>query len=738
MIVRVVAGSWGRFLRMAVASGLGGTLLGAALAGAAPSPSGSSSPSAATPSSVSAGDAAPSAEDTPTATQKIAVDLHGPLAVVTVTRILSSERPRAGTEESLELALPDRAALLSVEVNERGRWQGIGAVPVARARGDYLTTLQARGLEIRSDATDDDSTYRVRVARGAVGSSSHAAPAAPVTIRYRYSVLVDDSHGRLRLRFPRSPEATPLPAEVNVSGNGLGDVEIAGVHGTRSASAATSSVASGRVSTRSGWEISYTMAPGALATASAKDGPALEGAAAVAAVSGRESAIAFSVHARPGGPPAPPENLLFLIDRSRSVGIDGLAAQHEVARRLLDLLPPTTRFDALFFDRTVARLFPMIRPATREAMGALEPEMVPDRLANGTDLEGALRAAGDLLRREASTFAPRALLVLITDGALPQSATGARLDAALGAIPGIELGVALVVVRPGDDDSVTPAARQALTAVAEARGGVERELRADDINEAVPALVEILAAGGDVFGARVTLDKISARLPGTVSPGTGITGVVRVPGKMKRSAELLGVTRGRSMRAALRPMAVDPAWLRPHAADPPALAETRLLSTPTMAALVEPIAHPAPAPAPAPVRGSMDRDVIRNTLSLAFMPRARACYQTRPGGTQAMRDLTGRVRMAIDLVRGEVMDARVESSTLGQPAIEACLHDGAFALEVPRAYHNDEPVTAIVNLVFRPRTPEKRRSAEDSFPVGAEIDLILEELKKAEAARAAP
>ena len=51
---------------------------------------------------------------------------------------------------------------------------------------------------------------------------------------------------------------------------------------------------------------------------------------------------------------------------------------------------------------------------------------------------------------------------------------------------------------------------------------------------------------------------------------------------------------------------------------------------------------------------------------------------------------------------------------------------------MPRAYHNDEPVTAIVNLVFRPRTPEKKRSAEDSFPVGAEIDLILEELKKSE------
>jgi hypothetical protein len=129
-------------------------------------------------------------------------------------------------------------------------------------------------------------------------------------------------------------------------------------------------------------------------------------------------------------------------------------------------------------------------------------------------------------------------------------------------MPGVELGVALVVVRPTDDDSVSAAARQALAAVAEARGGVEREVRADEINDAVPSLVEILAAGGDVFSARVALDKVSARLPGTVAPGSGITGVVRVPGKMRRGVELVGVTRGRSMRAALKPIAAgrrDPA-----------------------------------------------------------------------------------------------------------------------------------------------------------------------------------
>ena len=709
-------------------------------------------------------DSVAAADDSATPTQKIAVDLRGPLAVVTVTRILSSQRPRAATEESLDIALPDRAVLLSIEIDDHGRWRALGvekapgtasggsaAEPSSTsARSRYIDALRTRGIATKGDPYDDETIYRLRVARGAGGAAA-SAPTSPVTVRYRFSALVEDTHGRLRLRFPPSPEVTPLPAEVSVVGPGLGDLEVAGVHTAlpghastgggvmlaTTAPAAVAPMAQTHVSTRSGWEISYTLAPSAIASAVAKEGPVLEGAAAVAEISPRESAIAFSVRARASGPPAAPGSVLFVIDRSRSVGLAGLAAEHDVAAHLLDLLAPTTRFDVLFFDRTLTRLFPMARTATRDATGSIESEMVPDRLANGTDLEGALRAAGEILRREASSFGPRALLAVITDGALPETTTGARLEAAIGAVPGIDLSVAAIVVRPGDDDPIAPPAHQAQAALAEARGGVERELRADDINDALPSLIEVLAAGGDVFSTRVAFDKVSARLPGTVSPGGGFTGVVRVPGKLRKGTDIAGVTRGHGLRAPLKPIPVDAAWLRPHAIDPPSPLEARSLTTPMLAALAEPVPHAAPPAPPPPVRGTMDKDVVRNTLSLAFMPRARACYQSRPGTTPAMRDLTGRVRMAIDLVRGEVMDARVESSTLDQPTIESCLRESAFALEVPRAYHNDESVTAVVNLVFRPRTPEKRRSAEDSFPIGAEIDLVLEDLKKAEAAAAA-
>ena len=63
---------------------------------------------------------------------------------------------------------------------------------------------------------------------------------------------------------------------------------------------------------------------------------------------------------------------------------------------MLEALPPSTRFNALFFERTAAPLFPLVRPATREAIEAFEAEIVPNRLHNGTDLSGALKAAGGL------------------------------------------------------------------------------------------------------------------------------------------------------------------------------------------------------------------------------------------------------------------------------------------------------------------------------------------------------
>ena len=74
----------------------------------------------------------------------------------------------------------------------------------------------------------------------------------------------------------------------------------------------------------------------------------------------------------------------------------------------------------------------------------------------------------------------------------------------------------------------------------------------------------------------------------------------------------------------------------------------------------------------------------------------------------------------------------IESSSLGHAEIEHCLREGAFAIEVPRAVRSDAAATAILNLVFRPHTPEKRQVAELGA-VGDQIDLIIEAQRREEA-----
>jgi hypothetical protein len=574
--------------------------------------------------------------------------------------------------------------------------------------------MEKRGLTPAREPFDDSTTYRVRAARTAEGGRG------ALELRYRFALVPSISDGRCRIRFPGSPERTPVPAEVSIAAAGADDVEIAGVRTALHPGRAT---ATGRVSTRSGWEISW--ATHALAPARAA-GPPLGGSLALAKVSPLQTIVAVEVDARGRVEVPPPPNVLLMIDRSRSVGLPGLSAERDLARRLLEALPPATRFDALFFDRATTRLFPMSRPATREAIGALDAEMVPDRLRNGTDLPGALHDAGALLAREASAFGPRTLLAIITDGALPESVDGPALAKALGAPAGVALSVAVWVVRPKNDDRAPARATRALRDLASHHDGIVRALPASAVNDSLAPALSALARGGDVADVRLAAGGAQRALADGLAPGEGYADVLTLASIGRDGVEVTGAAHGARVRATLRPQAVNADWLR-------ALAEPerapRLLAADDVVALVEPGPRHVEPVVDRSFLGT-DRTVVRNTLSLAYMPRARACYLNRTAATPALRDLEGRVRLAIELSRGEVTDALVQSSTLHNPTIEACLRDGAFAIEVPRSAA-DATVTAVLNMVFRPRSPEKK-SAAAGDDLGAQIDLVIEELHRSE------
>jgi hypothetical protein len=658
---------------------------------------------------------------------KITVDARGPLALVEVTRAIAPVRGEAGGAEALlDIALPDDAAMVAVEIQDGGRWRRIGAetrTPGGEHDAElYRSETAARGVTPAVEPFDDGTTHRLRVARAAAGGSGSAGETSPVLIRYRFAAPPAFSDGRYRLRFPQAPERLPPPADVKLTVADAADVDIAGVHTTLRAGAG---VVDGRASTRAGWEMSW--AP--RAAASAAEGPTLDARVASAPVSPTDTAVAFALRSRPARPAAPPANVLLLIDRSRSVGLPGLSAERDLARRLLESLPPSTRFDVLFFDRESKRLFPMLRPATREALDALETEMVPDRMQNGTELGTALHDAGALLRRELAgtggvAGAGGTLVAVVTDGALPEQ-DGAGREKALGELPaGVDVQLAAFVVRPLDDEPMNPLARRALRTWAASRGGVLRELRIGEVADGVPAALADLARGGDITALRLDPDGRARTIVDALGPGAAAAGVVVLPGRVQAPA-LDATVRGR--RTALRPRAsaVAADWLRPWAGA--RASGARLLVSPALVALLEPVVRAPGAPAEPIVKGSLDRMVVRNMLSLAYMPRARACYLGRSGASPESRDLTGRVRLAIDVVRGEVERASVASSTLNQPDIDRCLRDGAYAIEVPRAVRADAPVTAILNLVFRPHPPDKRPEVGAVDPQTSEqIDLIIE------------
>jgi hypothetical protein len=638
--------------------------------------------------------------DAPLAPQKIAVEVRGPVALVTVTRALEGD---GGGERLLDVTLPDGAALVDVAVSEGGgQWRALETKSRERATHDYLDRLERLGLTPAREPFDDGASFRVRTA---------ADPQAHVALRYRFSLLPETSDGRARIRFPASAERLPAPADVSVSISRARDVEIAGRRGARA-----------RVSTRSGWEVSWDHATSSAAR--------LDASLAFAKISPKETLTALSVEALGRKPVEPPPSVLFLVDRSRSVGLPGLSAERDLVGRLLEALPPSTRFDALFFDRQVRRLFPMSRPATREALAAFEAEMVPDRLRNGTDLPAGLREAGALLRREASAFAPRAWLVVVTDGALPEAAMKVQFSQALGATPGIALETAVFVVRPAGDDPAPSAARYNLATLMTGRAGILRELAANELDEALPRALAALARGGDVFRILLAHPSGLREVVQHLAPGEGRAEIRSFEG---RPTGIYAYAGGAGFAVGLPGQSVDPTWLRMLARKPPP-DEAHLYASGALVALVETPARPAPAAQPE-VRGSLDRTVVRNTLSLAYMPRARACYLNRTSATPAERDLRGRVRLAIDLTRGEVGNAVVQSSTLNHPGIEGCLRDGAFEIEVPRTLRSDSPSTAILNLVFRPRTPEKSENPGEAA-LGEQIDLVIEELHRAEPAPA--
>ena len=654
----------------------------------------------------------------PELAHRISIRISGPVALVEVEReVLIGEKRVPARDTVVDLDLPEGAALVDWEARFAGRAIRLVATTEATARADYARALSSHQLAPTPAPPDDAARVRVHLAP--------LAAAGRVLLHYRYIAPAVCADGRFVLRLPASLEENPTAAQVTVRFDDLpadarlSEASVAGAP-VHIQSNRRSPMVRATAPAQAAWEVNFSLREPA-------GGAGQLGAARAVwrAPGTAHAAEAWAVGlCRPQHPPSeqPAGEVMLLIDRSRSVGTGGMSSQRTLVRALLEALPPAQRFNAILFARTATQVFPLPRAATREAMAALDAAVDPNQLENGTDLAAALGRAADWARGGGSRSAGESrLLVIVSDGALPEDQTAARLAGALASVgPGAGLRVLVLLVRPAADEPVPTDAVERLDKLVARFGGAVRVLAAEDLLGVVRSAVAGLAQGGDLFNVR-TQGRKARELAAGVAPGMGFVGTFTLPAGQGSRVQLAAERAGATVRASASAARVAAEWLQPLVdTQPPKIWAGSL---PEVAVYVEAV---VPRPQPAAdgvVRGQMDPLVLRNALALAYLPRARACYVSRRVANGVDLALRGRLRLELHLERGELEDAIIRHSSLDRPEIESCVREAAFPVEYPRPMFRDAPTVAAVNLVFRPRAPEVIRP--DASPFDREIDLIL-------------
>jgi hypothetical protein len=677
--------------------------------------------------------ATPPSPETPI--HKVAVHIAGPLAMVEVWRTVEASTRTVGDKQLgtfLDLGLPEGAALLDWDVSDRGGTTHLAPQTEVQASASLAAALKLRRLSMPAAMpvpvpvpvpVDDGTDFRVHITPIADGEKA--------VLHFRYATIVGCRSGQLVLRVPENLEENSVPAEVTVTllpspdGLALAEASLA----SRPADihpGARPLVMRGTAPARAAWEIvwRYARPNGSVA------GQALAAAARVPRVdtsSGRAKTVpqyelAGLLCRDDGSTKAElPARVLLLLDRSRSVGPGGVSAERALARGIVEALPPTVPFNAIPFGVAATPVFALARMPTREALEAFASAADPHRLENGTDVTLALARARAMVDANGDDGAGATWVVLITDGALPASQTAEGMVGALTGERARNLKVLVLLVRQQGDDEVPASAIADYARFARKFGGIVRVIPQGNAADAASGVLAGMAKGGDWFDARIENGKLAEVL----SPGRGASLAFNDPARLPQGRRVRVSARGfdADVRTETMPALVKREWLEPLLAAVSGKRRAWAGANDSMAIAILPPPIATSRPSDGVVHGRMDPTVLRNSLSLAFMPRARACYLNRKAAKAGDAYLRGRMKLELSIERGELHDAVVRSSTLGNPGIENCVRAAAWAVEYPRPEHRDAPTTANLNLVFQPRTAQE--SPPDASPLDREIELIL-------------
>lgn len=659
---------------------------------------------------------------TPQPSHHVRIELAGVLARVKVERTLLPAQLRAGPGSAtaiFDVALPDEA----LDVNFLLRpWS-----PKAPRR--FKSSREARG--------HDQDAWLPLEERQAAEAPPHAAVKAQADpgarlrlfiegardaeaweLQYEYTVPLSCEQGAWTLTMPGAVDLAPLAAAVEVWMKPPAGVHVQGlsIAGRPTPSRTAKPFAVGEAPARAAWQVRLTV---------------LEGGVGASVLSGVvQTGMGTPRHhtglcrSRADAPATWPDAVVLAVDVSRSVGEAGLSLQRRYARAFLTALPAGTRWNAIFFDRRARALFPIFRLPTNESLAALDEALVPSVLQNGTEPVLALDLAAERLRQqqvealEADAALKTAWLVMLTDGSVAErrlAAPEARLPS-----PAPWATAATVLLRPEGDQRPDAFARATYQRLLQTYGGIFRTADGAGLAEGAASDVADIARGGDWLAWPPLPGQAATAVP----PGQGRVWVTSVPSRaLKLTARGRDITvhprrwRLRTTAKTSKALAMDPGAPREWVA--PAGVRVGLWPLP------RPTAEGASA-------GELDRSVLKNALALAFLPRARACYLNRSASSSAARDLRGRVRLVLEIERGEVLGASLAESTLEEAGIEACLEEAAYQVIIPRPVGRDAAVQAVLNLVFRPATTAEPAPAT---AFDKDLEILLSPLERTDAAR---
>lgn len=673
----------------------------------------------------------------------LSIELRGAVAEVTQRQKLTNPGP-ATLGAVTEFSLPVGGQLIGMSL-QRGK-KAEAAIPVAQWKGtETVQSEKVLGSDpaiVTALTPFDDERPRFRVIVQPLAQDQD------VTLETRWVVAAEIRDGSLHLTLPARGHAAPkcrglvqakLGPGASVERIRLDNVEI-GVRPTATfelgaTDATLSVVLAFKRNEPLVWQQTMPIGDGYSAQAITITTPAIRSASS--------------------------RRALLVIDGSRSMELVGRHNVQRLVREIGSALPQKAEIEAIVFDRKPTRVLGAWKPATPEAITAIETAVKSHTAVNGSDTAAALAFAKQVV--DGAGGRGQTMVILISDGVLGDVAPDA-LTKALASSPN-DLDVHAIALAPGRM-RVPDAA--ILRAPVHYYGGSFIEVPTKNIDVALLSIGDWLRPAWQNLALRPAgrtakiddtgaLAGTDAAIPDQLRAGTGVVRFQLV--KKADKLELTGhadskftATAGKAPAAAIAQLAL----LEAGSFDETTRARLRerhpsvdedhafvvLSSTGSVAANrrsmvagggpytrmvdVEDPSFPPDVRVGQPVvigGSSLDRNLITILLRQYLQPASFTCYQRALATNGA---LAGTAQFRLEIGRGELTRASVVG--LSDATFDACLLDAAFQVTPPLPnpdYNTDDRTIVNYPLTFSVREHKPfvvAGDADSSSPI--DIDAV--------------